>query len=397
MAGKKILVIGGGTGGYVAATYLRDASKEYDLDLDVTLVTNSEWFYMPPLWMDIAVEGLSVEETRAPIKNLSKYGVKVIVDPVTSIDLPNRTVTTEGGQTLDYDYLVISMGVTNAWDRYPGLAEAGYHNYDPESAQKLHEALASFRGGKIVIAVPEMPYRCGIYPLEMGTVLGARFHRLRIKADITIVAPKLPNGATLAEALGPGISKLWWKYLNKYGVKIYPHDGFDRVDTQRKVVVTKNAEFDYDLLIKVPPPGLPKPLDTPDFRFDQDPRFAVARAPDFRHPKYSEVFLVGDHSMPPTGLTLAGVFIHGAAAVAAKAILADMAGADNPAFAAPVTCAAYVGESGWLGTCEVTYDTSTGMYRWNDKCYVTLESPLIRLVKRGFYTGWLSRIRYPEA
>jgi len=394
LASKKVLVLGGGTGGYVASTYLKDAAREYGVDLDVTLVTNSEWFYMPPLWLDVAVEGLALDETRAPIRNLSKYGVDVVVDPVASIDPANRLVTTEGGRAFDYDYLVIAMGVTNAWSRYEGLSEAGLHNYDPESALRLHEALASFRGGRVVILAPEMPYRCGIYPLEMSTVLAAKFSKRGVRADITVVAPRMPNGATIAEALGPSISRLWRKYLDKYGVKLVAHDGLERVDPERRVVVTRNSEHEYDLLIKVPPPGLPGPLDTPEFRFEQDPRFAKARAPDFRHPTYDDVYLVGDHSMPPTGLTLAGVFIHTAAIVAAKSILGDIDGLAEPAYAAPVTCAAYVADSGWLGTCEVAYDTSTGMYTWNDKCYVTMESPLIRLVKKGFYAGWLSRLRF---
>ena len=389
---KKVLVLGGGTGGVVASLFLAEQSRRFGLDLDVTVVNNREWHYMPPLWMDVALEGIPLDETRAPIRGLEKYGVKVVVDEATKIDPANRRVSLASGNTLDYDYLIVALGSRNGWEAYPGLAEAGYHNYEPEAAVEFNKALKEFTGGRVVILVPEAPYRCGIYPMEFATVLGYKLSARGISPDITLVLPRMEGGATPVDGLGPDIKRLWLKYFEKYNVKVIAHDGIERVDPQRKVVVTRSQEVPFDLLVKVPPLRLPKVLEDPEFVYEHDNRFTKARAPDFRHPNYDDVFMVGEHAMGPTGLSAAGVFIHEAAAKASQTILYELGAAYPPEELRSVTCVAYVADKGFLGVCEIEYDTSQGIYTWR-KCYNALEAGFIKLVKRAFYQGWLDRLR----
>ncbi|MEB2835729.1 MAG: FAD-dependent oxidoreductase [Desulfurococcales archaeon] len=390
---KRILILGGGTGGVVSALFLSEQVRGFGFDAEITLVNKDEWHYMPPLWMDVALEGIPLDETRAPIRNLEKYGVRVVVDEAVKIDPANRRVSLAGGDSLEYDYLIVALGSRNGWEAYPGLAEAGYHNYDPEGAVEFNKALREFPGGRVVILVPEMPYRCGTYPMEFATVLGYRLATRGINPDITLVVPMAPNGATPVEGLGPDIAKLWLKYFEKYNVKVIPHKGFERVDPGRNVVVTKNNEIPYDLLVKVPPLRLPKVLEDPEFVYPDDNRFTKSRAPDFRHPDYDDIFMIGEHAMEPTGLSTAGVFIHVAAHRASSEILYELGGSYPPEKVPPVACVAYSGDKGFLGVCEIEYDTSQGKYTWR-KCYNALESGMIKLVKRAFYQGWLNRLRF---
>ncbi len=387
---KKILILGGGTGGVVAALSLAEQKHEFGLDYEVTLVNKTEWHYMPPLWMDVALEGMPVEKTRAPIRGLEKYGVSVVVDEAVKIDPANRIVSLASGSELDYDYLLVTLGSRNGWEEYPGLAEAGYHNYDPEGAVAFNKVLRTFKGGKVVIMAPEMPYRCGIYPIEFATVLGHHLKTKGVKAEITVMTPPTPAGTDLVGALGPDIARLWQKYVELYNITVKTHDGLERVDPEKKVVVTKNYEEPYDLLVKVPPMRLPKVLDDPEFVFEPDKRFTKVRPLDFRHPKYDDIFLTGEHAMPPTGLGAAGVFIHAASYRAVQFILDDMAGVYNITDIPPVTCVAYVADKGFMGVCEVEFNGQ--MYTWN-KCYNVMESGLMKLVKRAFYQGWLDRLR----
>jgi len=127
------------------------------------------------------------------------------------------------------------------------------------------------------------------------------------------------------------------------------------------------------------------------FLFNQDKRFTVARALDFRHPEYDDIFMTGEHSMPPTGLGTAGVFIHEASHKAATILINELGGAGEIQEIHPVACVAYAADKGWLGVCEVTFDGQ--QYDWR-KCYNVVESFLMKLVKRGFYQGWLDRLRF---
>ncbi len=390
---KKIVVLGGGTGGVVAALFLQEQIHRFGLDAEVTVINKDEWHYMPPLWMDVAIEGIPVEETRAPIRGLEKYGVNVVIGESTRIDPANRTVEIADGRTVGYDYLIIALGSRNGWEAYPGLAEAGYHNYDPEGAVRFNKAIKSFRGGRIVFLVPELPYRCGIYPMEFATMLGYHYRTKGVKADITLVLPKTPTGGTPVDSLGHDIKRLWDKYFAEYNIKVIAHDGIERVDPEKKVVVTKDTEVPYDMLVKVPPMRLPKVLETPEFVFEPDKRFTKVRPLDFRHPEYDDIFLVGEHAMPPTGLGAAGVFVHNAAYRASAFLLEDLAGVYAPADVPSVACVAYVADKGFAGVCEIEYDAGQGKYTWN-KCYNVVEAGFIKIVKRSFYQGWLDRLRF---
>ncbi|MCE4627620.1 MAG: FAD-dependent oxidoreductase [Desulfurococcales archaeon] len=389
---KKILILGGGTGGVVAALTLAEAKKEYGLDYEITVVNRDEWHYMPPLWMDVALNGTPIDKTRAPLKGLEKYGVNVVIGEATKISLADRKVELADGKSLGYDYLFVTLGLRNGWEDIPGYAEEGYHNYSPEGAVELHKALNEFKGGKVVIVTPEIPFRCGIYPMEMATVLGNRFHVRGIPAEITLLNPKIPGtNLDITWSLGPDIGRLWTKYFKMYGVKVEPHDGIEKVDPTRKVVVARGGkEYPYDLLIKIPMPRPPKVLETDEFPKDPSGRFTVAKPRDFRHPQYDEVFLTGEHAMPPVGLGTAGVFIHAASHKAAQVLLRDEFGVGTVQEIPPVVCVAYVADKGFMGACEVTFDGER--YNWRN-CYNVMESYLMKMTKHAFYQGWLDRLR----
>lgn len=385
-----IVILGGGPGGVIGAISLADAKKKLGLNYEITLVSKDEWHYMPPLWMDTALEGLPLERTRAPLRGLEKYGVKVLIEEAVDIEPGEHRVKLAGGDALSYDYLLVALGLRNAWDAYPGLAEAGYHNYSPEGALELNKALKTFNGGKVVIAVPEIPFRCGIYPMEFASVLGYKLGVKGVNADITILSPKMPGNLDLSWGLGPDIKRLWDKYFSRFGIKMKTHDGIERIDGEKRVVVTKNYEENYDLLIKVPPPRPPRVLEKPEFLDSTDPRFVKARPRDFRHPEYDNIVLTGEHSMPPVGLGTAGVFVHAATSKAVQLLLNDAYGVGEVHEHPPVACVAYCGDKGFMGVCEVEFDGSK--YSWSN-CYNVAESTLIKFVKRSFYQAWLARLR----
>ncbi|WP_297535109.1 FAD-dependent oxidoreductase [Thermococcus sp.] len=378
----RVLVLGGGTAGLVAARYLKAEADRLKLDVDVTMVTASERHYMPPLFMEVALGSAEGYETWAPIKNAEKvYGFKVDIDKVTEIDLDNRRVKTEGGRVYDYDYLVLGLGIKYVWDKYKGLAEHGYHNYTLEGALELRRALYNFRGGKVIIYVPELPYRCGIYPFEMGLALRAYFEVRGLDVDIKVVHPS--DGP--ARSLGPTVSRFFEREFEKARVEFVHHDGHEKITKDR--LVTKNIELDYDLLIKVPPIAIP---DVMAFMADKkDPRWAKVEGPDFRYPGYDEVYIVSEASMPPLGLLTAGVPLHNAAIVSATSILHQVHGGYPIAEFAPTMCLGVGYHTGFTANCEFQW-TGDGYER---ACYLLFKSPLIKEMKAAFYRGWLDSLR----
>ncbi len=113
---KRILILGGGTGGVVAAKRLSSKLRGRE-DAEITLITDNPYHEFQPLYFDLAVGNASPDEIRAPIASLERRGVRVVIDKVESIDAANRTVKGRKG-VYSYDYLIVALGVRYGWEAY---------------------------------------------------------------------------------------------------------------------------------------------------------------------------------------------------------------------------------------------------------------------------------------
>jgi len=388
---RRVLVLGGGTGGLIASktiTHLLHGMGRGE-ELEVTVVTDSPWHDFRPLYADVAFGTARPDEVRAPIKSLERLGVRVVIDEAKRIDLANRRVVGAKGE-YGYDYLVVALGVRYGWEDYPGFAEAGYHNYTLEGALELSKALAGFRGGTVAVLVPEVPHRCGMYPHEAVTMLAEHFHKRGVRAEVKLVAPYRGPMARLS----PEFAKVWNEIYERYGIELVRIKKLEEVDPRRRLIRAGNVEEKYDLLIKVPPSRLPRVLEESEgFAWKQDPRWARVDPKGFRHPDYDDVFLTGEHSMPPAGLMTAGIPVHFASEYAAEQIASEIIGGHPVAgLTRTMTCVGYYGSSsGLAGNCEVDYDENAG--KWKPRCYVAGVSPIIRLMKEAFYKAWIASLK----
>jgi sulfide:quinone oxidoreductase len=66
--------------------------------------------------------------------------------------------TTEA--TYDADFLVIALGADYDLAATPGFVEGGFEYDSVDSAERLRDELPSFRGGKVLLAVLSIPFKC---------------------------------------------------------------------------------------------------------------------------------------------------------------------------------------------------------------------------------------------
>src|SRR5256712_14062092 len=106
MAGKKIVILGGGFGGITAALELRRALA---VDHQITLVDRRGTFMMGlrKLWVLIG-RGTRQEGTR-PLDTLQARGIQVHRAAVTAIDVRTRTVRTDAAR-IPFDYRIVALG-----------------------------------------------------------------------------------------------------------------------------------------------------------------------------------------------------------------------------------------------------------------------------------------------
>ncbi|HLF05090.1 MAG TPA: FAD/NAD(P)-binding oxidoreductase, partial [Dehalococcoidia bacterium] len=125
MAGKTIVVLGGGVGGLVTASELRQRLGE---EHRVVLVDKEgrHVFWPSLLWLQVGLR--APEAIVRDLAQLKKKGIEVIKGEVEAID-PQRKAARVNGKDLEADYLVVSLGAQLAPEQVPGLAQAGHNLY----------------------------------------------------------------------------------------------------------------------------------------------------------------------------------------------------------------------------------------------------------------------------
>ena len=161
-ASKKVVVVGGGTGGATVAKYLRMA----DPTVEVTLIEANKAYYTCYMSNEVLGGDRSLDSIKFGYAGLGKHGVKVVHDRVTAIDAKARVVKTAGGQSFAYDRCVVAPGIDFRWDKIEGydakVAEKIPHAWKagPQTAMLRKQLEAVKDGGTVVIAPPPNPFRC---------------------------------------------------------------------------------------------------------------------------------------------------------------------------------------------------------------------------------------------
>ena len=266
---QHVMIVGGGVGGTIVANLLARHLESHDAT--ITLIENTgKHAYMPGwLYMPFNHEGLESEQILRDERGLLNRHVQHIRGTVTGIDTQNRELHVRSSLGLDeivgtggaveatynYDYLVLATGARLAPEDLSGLNEANgngdwYHFYSAEAALHLRHALQRFEGGRIVITVGGIPYRCPPAPLEFTFLLDEWLakHDLRSKTEIQYLFP-LPRVfpiESVAEVVTPLLEERHIGYTVFFNTEM--------VDTEKQIISSlEGEEIPYDLLVLVPP------------------------------------------------------------------------------------------------------------------------------------------------
>ena len=190
----KVVVVGGGYAGATCAKYLRMWSNN---TVDVTLIEPREAFVSCPISNLVIGGSKTIADVTVPYDSLSRrWGVKVVRDTATGVDVDKRLVTTAGGRTFAYDRLVLAPGIEFMWDTIKSYAanperaiEIAPHAWQagPQTVL-LRRQLESMRdGGVYAISIPVAPYRCPPGPYERACQVAWYFQQAKPKSKVLIL------------------------------------------------------------------------------------------------------------------------------------------------------------------------------------------------------------------
>jgi sulfide:quinone oxidoreductase len=251
---KRIVILGGGTGGTLAANRLRhelgDAAAITVVDRD------NNHIYQPGLLL--VPFGLTrPDRIVRPRARQLHPGIGYNQSAVHHVDIERREVHLEGGPVLPYDVLIVATGAALLPGETEGLTEAmaqgkAFSFYEPAGAAALSDALARFDGGRIVVNVVDMPIKCPVAPLEFAFLADWYFHRrgIRDRVDLTYVTPL--DGAFTKAIASRELSGL----LGRKGIRLVTEFNTGEVDAAGgRLVSFDGLQAGFDLAVVVPAHG----------------------------------------------------------------------------------------------------------------------------------------------
>ncbi len=249
---QNVLVLGGGVGGTLVANLIsRKIKKQIDAgEARVTVVDETGEHVYQPGFMYIAMGSEDPKSLRKPERRLLDGRVDLVVDEVTGIDEEAQQVALARGDKLDYDYLILATGSRILPETIEHFEQEAHHFYSEEAAGRLRKALDTFTGGKVVVGIASMPYKCPPAPLEVALLIEAELRErgLREKSEIHFCSP-IARAFTIES-----VSEMVTPELEKKDVELHTFFNVETIDAERKVVQSlEGEELEYDLLVLVPP------------------------------------------------------------------------------------------------------------------------------------------------
>jgi sulfide:quinone oxidoreductase len=338
-------VLGAGFGGLELTTRL---SERFGADLEVVLVDRSDSFVFGFSKLDVMFGHARPDAVRHRYADLVRPGVRFVQADIHSIDPERRAVATDAGD-FDADIVVVALGADLDPSATPGLLEVGHEFYTVAGAFRVADVLADFAGGRVIVAVTSMPFKCPPAPSETALLLDDHLTALgvRDRSEITLV---MPVPAPIPPS--PDASAVLVRTFAERGITWMPNQTVTSLDpSTREAVLASGGRLPFDLFLGVPKHHAPEVLDrsglTVDGWIPVDPLTLETRFPG--------VYAVGD--VTSVGTPKAGVFAEGQAAAVAERIIARIeSGSTGPDYDGRGVCYLEFG-GGKVGKVEVTFQS----------------------------------------
>ena len=305
---KKIIIVGGGTGGISSAAKLRRERPDWS----ISIIEPSENHYYQPLWTLVGAGLADKETTRRDTSSLIPTGVEWIKSKVKSFNPDENKIQLINDQILSYDYLIVAAGIQLNWDAVEGLRDAvGKNgvcsNYSLETVDSTFESIKNTKDGNALFTQPNTPIKCGGAPQKIMYLAEEYFRDHGVRHNINVEF--MSAGASIfgVEKYRNALQKVVKrKEINEsYHMNLVKIDGAKKIATFENLQTKELVEKPYSMIHVTPPMGAPdfvknSPLADASGWVEVDKHTT-------QHVRFPNVFSLGDVSSLPTGKTGAGI------------------------------------------------------------------------------------------
>lgn len=245
----RVVILGGGFGGVVAAERLAEQLSE---EHQITLVSRSCNFVFYPALVRLAFGKCEKNDVSFDLRHaMLNRRVNFIEAEVAHIDPFEKQVTIAHGEIegkLAYDFLVFALGRRLATEKITGFFEHAHHLLNVDKALKFGKAVSNFHEGHAVIGQCEGA-RLPVPVYETAFALARRLEEQgeRKRVKITVVTPDglgSELGADAGIALNKALAAHQIELLHKFPISTV---------TRNSVFTRQGDTVSFDLLMLVPP------------------------------------------------------------------------------------------------------------------------------------------------
>ncbi|NTU91734.1 MAG: NAD(P)/FAD-dependent oxidoreductase [Chlorobiaceae bacterium] len=316
---KKIVVLGAGTGGTIVSNNLR---RHLSDDWEITVIDRDDKHVYQPGLLFVP---FGIQNANTLVKSRKKYilpGVNFVIDEITHIDTEKRNVRTRN-HSFDYDFLVIATGCRIMPEEDDGLMDAWNKNafsfYYVDAAVQLKKRLDEFKGGKIVMNIAAVPFKCPVAPIEFVFLADWYLKKkgIRHKSEIELVTP-LPGAFTKPKA-----TAIFTEAAKEKNIKITTQFELSEVNGKERYIESmKGDKVSYDTLVIIPTTQGDSVIS--QCGLDDGIGFVPTHHNTLQALKHERVYVIGDATNVPT--SKAGSVAHYEADVVVFNIMAEIHG-----------------------------------------------------------------------
>ena len=238
-----------------------------------------------------------------------------VKDRAETVDPETQTVTTAGGQSVGYDYLVVCPGVQVDWGKVPGMADALLTpavstNYSYELAPKTWELIKGMRSGTAVLTMPAGPIKCAGAPQKIAYLAADHWRQQGVLDDIRVLLVLPTPGMSASRSSPPFLEQV----VARYGIEVHTNSELVEVDPHsRHAAIADNAastkdEITYNLMHVVPPQSAPDWGKRSPLADAANPAgYVEINKNTMQHTRYRNVFALGDAGSSPNSKTGAAI------------------------------------------------------------------------------------------
>lgn len=351
----EILIIGGGTAGITVAARLARKIPAGD----IAIVEPSDKHYYQPMWTLIGGGIFNKKRSERGEAALIPKGVTWLRDAVTTFEPDDNRVLTRDGKSISYDWLVVAPGIQINWGKIPGLKESigtksVCSNYSYQHVDYTWETLRNFKRGNALFTHPSGAIKCGGAPQKIMYLAEDWFRRKGLRGQTEVIFTTALGNLFAVEKYRNTLEK----HVADRGIKANFKQNLIELRADVKEAVFENLDtkeqsvVHYDMIHVTPPMGPPdfvksSALANADGWVEVD-KFTLL------HPRFSNVFALGDASNLPTSKT--GAAIRKQAPVVVENLIAAMNGTPLTAKYNGYTSCPLVTARGKLVMAEFDYD-----------------------------------------